>query len=482
MIVNRLPRKSLLLKSLFSAVLLTGCAVGPDYQAPDIALADDYKYEDGWQTARAEVQPLRADWWQVFGDAELTVLVEQAMQANQTLAQAEASYRAAEAQWRGSRSDYFPTLDLSVSQSRSGGDNTPLSERSAASLNLSWAPDVWGRVRRQVESQKASLQGSAADLAAVRLSIQLSVAQSYIRLRVLDLQQQILEETMATYDRSARLTNNQYKAGIVSRGDVIQAETQRQSLRADMIDLQNQRALEENTIAVLLGKAPVEFSLPPKQSLPDLPALPEVLPSTLIAKRPDVAFAERQLAAANADIGVAQAAWLPSFSISASQGVQAASFSALLDTPTMVWSVGPSLAQTLFDGGSRRAAVAVAKAQYQQRLGAYRQAVLEGIAEVESALASIQLLGDKAEQQDKLLDLAEENERIIVNRYEAGMINFLEVATAQNLTLSARRAKLSNTAERLQAALQLAAVIGGPWDSAMPVSQSVSETQAATAP
>ena len=248
-----------------------------------------------------------------------------------------------------------------------------------------------------------------------------------------------------------------------------------------MIDLQNQRALEENTIAVLLGKAPVEFSLPPKQSLPDLPALPEVLPSTLIAKRPDVAFAERQLAAANADIGVAQAAWLPSFSISASQGVQAASFSALLDTPTMVWSVGPSLAQTLFDGGSRRAAVAVAKAQYQQRLGAYRQAVLEGIAEVESALASIQLLGDKAEQQDKLLDLAEENERIIVNRYEAGMINFLEVATAQNITLSARRAKLSNTAERLQAALQLAAVIGGPWDSAMPVSQSVSEAQTATA-
>ncbi|WP_273036007.1 efflux transporter outer membrane subunit [Spongiibacter tropicus] len=482
MIVNRLPCKLLLLKSLFSAVLLTGCAVGPDYQAPDIAPADDYKYEDGWQTARAEVQPLPADWWQVFGDAELTALVEQAMQANQTLAQAEASYRAAEAQWRGSRSDYFPTLDLSVSQSRSGGDNTPLSERSAASLNLSWAPDVWGRVRRQVESQKASLQGSAADLAAVRLSIQLSVAQSYIRLRVLDLQRQILEETMATYDRSARLTNNQYKAGIVSRGDVIQAETQRQSLRADMIDLQNQRALEENTIAVLLGKAPVEFSLPPKQSLPDLPALPEVLPSTLIAKRPDVAFAERQLAAANADIGVAQAAWLPSFSISASQGVQAASFSVLLDTPTMVWSVGPSLAQTLFDGGSRRAAVAVAKAQYQQRLGAYRQAVLEGIAEVESALASIQLLGDKAEQQDKLLDLAEENERIIVNRYEAGMINFLEVATAQNLTLSARRAKLSNTAERLQAALQLAAVIGGPWDSAMPVSQSVSEAQTATAP
>lgn len=470
---QNLPRKPL--AALMVSAVLVGCAAGPDYVKPEIDLPSTYKYEAGWQTVTPQSWAAQGKWWQAFNDPMLDNLIRQAMSANQTLAQAEARYRAARAQVRGARSDYFPQLDGSVAGTRSGGDNTDLQERYRAGLSLSWAPDVWGRVRRQVESQQASLEGSAADLVAAQLNIQLAVAQSYIRLRAFDLQRQILEQTLVTYDRSYELTNNQYKAGIAPRSDVIQAQTQRQSLLADMTDLKNQRALEENSIAVLLGKAPVNFSLVQGEPLPFVPAIPEQLPSTLIARRPDVVAAERQLAAANAQIGVAKTAWLPSFSISASQGVEAAQFSRLFDAPSMVWSVGPSLAQTLFDGGARRADVESAKAQYDEQLASYRQTVLDGLAEVESALASISLLAEKGEQQQTLVELAEENERIVNNRYKAGIVSYLEVATAQNLTLNAKRAQLNNSADRLQAALQLAAVMGGGWQLDDPVIQSVQQ-------
>lgn len=456
---------------------LTACSAGPDYVKPTVNIPVSFKYEAGWQTVSSQSWAAQGKWWQAFNDPKLNSLINQAMQANQTLAQSEARYRASQAQLRGARSEYFPQLNGSLSGTRSGGDSRNVDESYSAGISLSWAPDVWGRVRRQVESQQASLEGSAADLVAAQLTIQLAVAQSYIRLRAFDLQREILEQTMIAYDRSYTLTNNQYKAGIVARSDVIQAETQRQSLKADLIDLQNQRALEENNIAVLLGKAPVQFSLAALNRIPDVPALPETLPSTLISRRPDVVSAERQLAAANAQIGVAKTAWLPSFGISASQGVQASRFSELLDAPNMIWSVGPSLAQTLFDGGARQAAYNIAKAQYDEQLAFYRQTVLDGLAEVENALASIALLGDKAEQQDRLVELAEENERIITNRYKAGIVSFLEVATAQNLTLNAKRSRLSNTADRLQAALQLAAVIGGGWELDDPVVQTVTVEQ-----
>lgn len=472
---RNLPSKPL--AALMVSAALFGCAAGPDYVKPEIDLPSTYKYEAGWQTVTPQSWAAQGKWWQAFNDPMLANLIRQAMAANQTLAQAEARYRAARAQVRGARSDYFPQLDGSISGTRSGGDNTDLQENYRAGLSLSWAPDLWGRVRRQVESQQASLEGSAADLVAAQLNIQLAVAQSYIRLRAFDLQQQILEQTLSAYDRSYQLTNNQYKAGIVPRSDVIQAQTQRQSLLADMTDLKNQRAVEENSIAVLLGKAPVNFSLAPGEPLPLVPAIPEQLPSTLIARRPDVVVAERQLAAANAQIGVAKTAWLPSFNISASQGVEAAQFSRLFDAPSMVWSVGPSLAQALFDGGARRADLESAKAQYDERLASYRQTVLDGLAEVESALASISLLAEKGVQQQTLVELAEENERIVNNRYKAGIVSFLEVATAQNLTLSAKRARLSNSADRLQAALQLAAVIGGGWQLDDPVIQSVQQAK-----
>ncbi|MBW2939949.1 efflux transporter outer membrane subunit [Zhongshania aquimaris] len=453
---------------------LVACSVGPDYQPPQSSVPAAFKYEAGWQTISPQSWAAQGDWWTAFNDPELNLLITQANEANQTLAQAEARYRAAQGQWRLTRGDYSLRLEASLSGNRSGGDSISVSESYSARLNASWSPDLWGRVRRSVEASRANMQSSAANLVAARLTIQLAVAQSYIRLRALDLQKIILEQTMVAYERSSKLTSNQYEAGIVPRSDVIQAETQRQSLKTDLIDLENQRAIEENSIAVLLGKAPVNYALTPTEQLPELPVLPASLPSTLISRRPDVVSAERQLASASAQIGVAQAAWLPSFSITAGYGASAARFSDLFDAPEAIWSVGPSLVQTLFDGGARRASKDIAIAQYDEQLANYRQTVLDGLAEVENALATISLLKDKAEQQDILLKLAEENERIVNNRYKSGLVSFLEVATAQNQTLNARRTRLNTSADRLQASLQLAAVIGGGWDLNDPVVQSVS--------
>ncbi|CAA0091839.1 Outer membrane protein OprM [Zhongshania aliphaticivorans] len=458
-------------------VSLAACTVGPDYQQPESRVPAEFKYEAGWQTIAPQSWAAQGDWWTAFKDPELSVLIIQANAANQNLAQAEARYRAAQGQWRLARGDYSPQLDASLSGSRDGGDSISVTESYSARLSASWAPDLWGRVRRSVEASRTGMQSSAADLVAAGLNIQLAVAQSYIRLRALDAQRLILEQTMETYARSTVLTQNQYKAGIVPRSDVIQAETQQQALKSDLIDLASQRALEENSIAVLLGKAPVNFTLTPEGKLPELPVLPASLPSTLISRRPDVVSAERQLASASAQIGVAQAAWLPSFTISAGYGANAGRFGDLFDAPNAIWSVGPSLVQTLFDGGARRASKAIAVAQYDEQLAAYRQTVLDGLAEVENALATLSLLKEKTEQQAILLELAEENERIVNNRYKSGLVTFLEVATAQNQTLNTRRTKVATEADRLQAALQLAAVIGGGWDLDDPVVQSVNHAQ-----
>lgn len=462
-------------------VLLSACTLGPDYVQPDIADTAAVRYQDGWQPMPAQSWTASGSWWRAFDDDTLDALVERSTRANQTLAQAEARFRTAEAQWRLSRGGLSPELGATLGATRSGGSGEierSASEQYDARLQLSWAPDLWGRVRRGIEADQAGLQASAADLAAARLAIQVAVAGAYINLRALDRQQEILNETMTAYDRSATLTRNQYEAGIVSRADVIQAETQRQSLRTEMYDLQAARAREQNALAALLGIAPAELSLEQQgERLPAVPVLPQSLPAMLIARRPDVVAAERQVAAANARIGVAQTAWLPDLSLDLWGGVQSGSLSGLFDAPARVWSVGPSLAQTLFDGGRRAATRDMAIAQYDEQAAFYRQTVLDSLRELEDALATLQILAEKTEQQDALLQLALENERVITNRYRAGQVSFLEVATAQNTTLSTRRVAVDVHAERLAATLQLAAIIGGGWDLEDPVIQSVTGGQ-----
>src|SRR5690606_22947049 len=297
--------------------------------------------------------------------------------ANQTLAQAEARYRAADAQWRLTRGELVPEVGASVSASRGGGNDRSNSSQYDARLQIGWAPDLWGRVRRSIEAGRAGLQASAAGLAAARLALPAAVAGSYIRLRALDRQQAILRDTLAAFERSATLTRNQYGAGIVSRSDVIQAETQLQSVRTDMYDLQAARVREQNALAALLGVAPVDLALAEQGTLPAVPTLPRSLPATLIARRPDVVAAERQVAAANARIGVARTAWLPDVTLDLGGGVRSGSCGGLFDAPAGVWSLGPSLAQALLDGGRRSAALELAVARHEGQAAFYRQTVID---------------------------------------------------------------------------------------------------------
>ncbi|UJJ32509.1 efflux transporter outer membrane subunit [Halopseudomonas maritima] len=456
-------KPSLLTSTVLLAAALAGCTMGPDYRQPAIVQPLVLKYDQGWQPLPAKAWADSGAWWEAFADAELSALVVEANANNLTLAQATARYRAALAQRRASSADYMPTLSAALDTSRSGGSDSATTDSSRAQLGISWELDLWGRVRRQVESSTAALDASAADLAAARLSIQLAVVNSYVNLRALDVQQRILQQTLSSSERSTQLTRNQYDAGIVSRADVIQAETQLQSLRSDLYDLEAQRAIEENTLAALLGRAPSSFESAADDRLPVVPQIPAQLPSELIARRPDVVSAERGVAAANADIGVAVTAWLPTISLGASGGVSGESISDLWNAPVRFWSVGPSLAQTLFDGGARSAARDLAYARYDEQVAAYRQTVLDALTEVENALATTAILREKAVQQDKLVSLAEENERVITNRYQSGLVSYLEVAIAQNTTLNAKRGQVSVTSAQLAAAAQLAASIGGAW-------------------
>jgi len=466
-------KKPALIPFLSAALLVSACTLGPDYQRPDTIDTSQLRHQDGWHPVPERSWAASGSWWQAFDDETLAALIEQSQSANQTLAQAEARYRAADAQWRLTRGELVPEVGASVSASRGGGSDRSNSSQYDARLQIGWAPDLWGRVRRSIEADQAGLQASAADLAAARLAIQVAVAEPYIRLRALDRQQAILHDTLAAFERSANLTRNQYGAGIVSRSDVIQAETQLQSVRTDMYDLQAARAREQNALAALLGVAPVDLVVAEQDGLPAIPTLPRSLPAVLIARRPDVVAAERQVAAANARIGVAQAAWLPDVTLDLWGGVQSGSFSRLFDAPARVWSLGPSLAQTMFDGGRREANRDIAVARYDEQAAFYRQTVIDGLRDLEDALASLQILSEKAGQQAELLDLVEENERVVTNRYRAGQVSFLEVATAQNITLSARRVAVDIQAERLAATVQLAAIIGGGWDLDDPVIQLV---------
>lgn len=468
--------------ALLTALLLAGCAVGPDYERPATAMPAAFKYQkqDGWQVAQPGTVMDDERWWRRYEDETLDRLVTEIDVSNQNLAQAEARYRQARAMLSGARAGYYPTLGASGSASRSGGsggsrsgggsddfDYGSGSSRSSnyeAGLNASWLLDVWGRVRREVEAGRADAQASAADLAAARLSAQSEVAQAYVQMRVFDLQQTLLAQTVQAYERSLTLTRNQYDAGLVARSDVVQAETQLEQVRVQLRDIDWQRAQQENAIAVLIGRAPSTFSLPPSGSLPKLPGIPAALPASLLERRPDVSSAERAVAAANARIGVAEAAWFPDLTLNVSGSLQGNNFSDWISAPYRVWSLGPQLAATLFDGGARAATLDQATASYDEQVARYRQTVLDGLRETEDALVLLRVLETEVGQQRRVVALAEENESLVTNQYREGLVTFLEVATAQNTTLNARRTLLDLQGSQLQGSVQLMAALGGGWD------------------
>jgi NodT family efflux transporter outer membrane factor (OMF) lipoprotein len=458
----------------FLVLALAGCAVGPDYRRPEVEVAPAYKEAGEWKTAQPQDDLDRGRWWGVFGDPQLDALLRQVEISNQNVLIAEAQFRRAQAVTASSRAAYFPTLDADVSITRSrsptgaiGGTTAGrITTNRSAGLSAAWEADLWGRLRRAVESGEASAQASAADLAAARLSAQAELASNYFQLRILDAQKQLLEDTVAAFQKSLDLTKNRYDAGVAAKVDLVQAETQLRSTQAQAIDTGVQRAQLEHAIAILIGKAPAGFSIAPAPLAVAMPRVPAGLPSELLERRPDVAAAERRVAAANAQIGVAKAAYFPSLTLSASYGSRSADASQWFTVPSRFWSIGPALAQSIFDAGLRRAQTEQAIADYDATVAGYRQAVLAGFQEVEDNLAALRILGEEAEVQEEAVRAARESVLLTTNQYKAGIVSYINVVTVQTTQLNNERTAVGILGRRLVAAVTLVKALGGGWSAA----------------
>jgi NodT family efflux transporter outer membrane factor (OMF) lipoprotein len=458
---------------VFLLLALAGCAAGPDYERPEVPIASAYREAGEWKPAQPQDDLDRGRWWGVFGDAQLDALLQQVEISNQNVLVAEAQFRRARALVASSRAAYFPTLDAdaSVVKSRSptgviGGTTAGriITNRSA-SLSAGWEADLWGRLRRTVESSEASAQASAADLAAARLSAQAELASDYFQLRILDAQKQLLDDTVAAFQKSLDLTKNRYDAGVAAKVDLVQAETQLKSTRAQAIDTGVQRAQLEHAIAVLVGKAPAEFSIAPVPLAVTMPRVPVGLPSELLERRPDVAAAERRVAAANAQIGVAKAAYFPSLTLSASYGSRSADASSWFTVPSRFWSIGPAIAQSIFDAGLRRAQTEQAIASYDATVAEYRQAVLAGFQEVEDNLAALRILGEEAQVQEEAVRASRESVVLTTNQYKAGIVSYVNVVTVQTTQLNNERTAVGILGRQLVAAVTLVKALGGGWSA-----------------
>jgi NodT family efflux transporter outer membrane factor (OMF) lipoprotein len=463
------------LAALLALALLAACTVGPDYVRPAVETPAAYKETGNWKPAEPKDDVDRGKWWEVFNDPLLNQLQEQVDISNQNLAKAEAQYRQAFALVQSARAGYYPTVTGGVSNTRSRSSATTIATPSVAPVSrgvvtnhnlpfqASWEADVWGKIRRTVEANEASAQASAGDLAAARLSAQATLAQSYFQLRSLDAQQQLLEDTVVAYEKSLRLVQNQYAAGIVAKADVVQAQVQVKTTQAQAIDIGVQRAQLEHAIALLLGKPPSELSIAREPLEAAVPAAPVGLPSELLERRPDISAAERRMAQANAQIGVAKAAYFPSLTLSASGGYQSAAMIDWLTAPSRYWSFGTAIAETLFDGGLRRAQTDQAIAAYDASVAAYRQTVLTGFQQVEDSLATLRILEQEAEVQGDAVTLAEQALALALNQYKAGTVNYLNVVVAQATALANQRTAVDILGRRVSASVQLVTALGGGW-------------------
>ena len=454
--------------------LLIGCAVGPDYVKPIPVSPDAYKELAGWKVAQPKDDVLRGAWWQIYGDPQLNALEEQVNLSNQNIALAEAQFRQARALVQQARAAYFPTVTVGAGVTRSRQSATFLANptRSAGAaftdyllpLDVTWQADVWGRIRRTVESNQAGAQASAADLENARLSIQAELAQNYLQMRTLDAQKQLLDESVVAFGKSLELTKNRYTSGVASKADVLQAETQLKTTQAQAIDVGVQRAQLEHAIAVLIGRPPALVSIPgvPLAAVP--PPVPVGVPSALLERRPDIAAAERRVAAANAQIGVAEAAYYPTVTLSASGGVESSELSKWFTWPSRFWSVGPAISQVVFDGGLRRAQTEQALAAYDGSIATYRQTVLTAFQGVEDNLAALRILEEEARVQDEAVKAAQQSLAVIMNQYKAGIVNYLNVVTAQTTALSNEVTAVQILGRRMTANVLLIQALGGGWE------------------
>lgn len=457
---------------------LGGCAVGSVYERPATPLPAHFKEAPGWVPATPADGVDRGAWWSLFNDPVLNQLAAEVDVSNQNVAAAAAAYEQARALVREQRAALFPIVSLDGGGSRSSGSRSSASTGTGAtttasgartsnsyqvSIGGSWEPDVWGRLRASVSSAGASADASAADLASARLAAQGELAANYFALRLTDLQLALFRDTIAGYQRVLQITRNRYAAGIAPKTDVLQSETQLANAQADEMSLVRQRAQFEHAIAVLIGKLPSDFALAPtpwKNFVPDVPA---VLPSTLLQRRPDIAGAERRVAAANEQIGIARTGYFPSVGLNASYGTAASTVGNLFNASTMLWALGLSAVQTIFDAGATGARIDAARAAHEQTVARYRQTVLIAFRDVEDQLSAAQVLARQIELRQLASSAADQAEAQLLNRYREGQVNYTEVVNAQVTALNARRAMAQVQADRQIAAVALIQALGGGW-------------------
>lgn len=458
-----------------SVTLLLGCVVGPKYSRPSTQLPQAYKETpEGWKTAAPADQLQRGKWWEIFHDSQLNGLEEKVDVSNQSLKAAYDQFLQARALVRYYRADYYPTVTAGASGTYTRpSQNRPISttaiRKNTTDLLLpatvSWEPDVFGRIRRTVEAARSSAQASAADVESMRLAMHAELASDYFQMRTLDAEEQLLQSTVTAYEKALELTQNRHKGGVASAVDVAQAQTQLETTRAQATDIQVQRSQFEHAIAVLIGEPASSFSFAPMPWTSPPPQIPTGLPSDLLERRPDIAAAERRMAAANAQIGMARAAYFPSLLLTGSGGFESSSVTTWLSGPSGFLSAGASAAVTAFDVGRRRAASEQAKAAYDQSLANYRQIVLTSFQEVEDNLAALRILDEEARRQQDAVTAAKHSLDLSLNRYRGGVTTYLEVTTAQGISLNNERTAVQILARRMNASVLLIQALGGAWDA-----------------
>ena len=465
----RAVRLAVLVTAIFQFV---GCAVGPKYKTPTAPVPPAYRENANWKVAQPSENKLGGNWWEIFNDPQLNALEEQIDVSNQNLKMAFAQYQEARAALRYARADYYPTLTAGPTATRQRySGNRPASLAGGLTFNdfvfpvyLNYQVNAFGRVSKNVESYREQAQASAADLAVVNLTMHADLAVNYFAARTLDAEEKLLTDTVAQYQQALQLNTDRYDGGLASEVDVEQAKTILETTRAQLVDVGVARAQYEHAVAVLIGKPPAEFTLPPLPLTTPPPSIPVGVPSELLERRPDVAAAERLVASANAQVGLAQVAYYPLVNIVASGGFESGTITTLFQGPSALWSVGAAVAYTIFDAGKRRATNDQAKAAYDASVASYRQTVLTGFQQVEDNLASLRILENEAAIQATAVEAAERSLDLSNTRYEGGVTSYLEVITAQNAALSDQVTAVNILGRRMASAVLLVEALGGGWD------------------
>ena len=450
---------------------LTACAVGPDYERPRTVLPDTYKELKGFKQAEPVDEFINDQWWEIFKDATLNALEAQVNTGNQSIAQAESQYKMSQSMVQSATAAYFPTSNATATVNRfkaASGQNIAVNgikNLFGGVISIAWAPDIFGGLRRQTESSIATAQSMAATLHALRLTSQATVAQNYFQIRTLDTQIKLLNDTAETYQKSLNIIQNRYEAGIAAKSDIVEAQTQLESTRAQAINLGILRAQLEHAIAVLIGKAPSELSITVSPLTTAIPPIPVSIPSTLVERRPDITIAERSVASANAQIGIAKAAYFPNLNLAASDGQQSTSLSTITSQGARYWALGPAaLAIPLLDGGARSAVLQSSIDAYDASVAGYRQTILTSFQQIEDNLAALRILDEEIQVQNKAVSAAHEAVKLTNNQYEAGTVSYLNVMVNQVTALNNEITAVNLQGQRLSAAVLLIKALGGGWN------------------